>query len=216
MKIFVDTANIEEIRRAATLGVVDGVTTNPSLIAKEGRPFREVLLDICQAVDGPVSAEAMSQTADEMVAEGRELAAIHENIVVKIPMTTEGLRAVHALAAEGIRTNVTLVFSAPQALLAAKAGATFVSPFVGRLDDQGQDGMELIHQIVTIYRNYGFDTEVIVASVRHPIHVVQSAMMGADIATIPFRVIDAMSRHPLTDAGIAKFSSDWESYRRTA
>lgn len=214
MKIFVDTANIEEIRRAAALGIVDGVTTNPSLIAKEARPFREVLLDICRTVNGPVSAEAVSLDADAMVREGRELATIHENIVVKIPMTSDGLRAVHALSSEGIRTNVTLVFSAPQALLAAKAGATFVSPFVGRLDDQGQDGMDLIHQIVTIYRNYGFDAEVIVASVRHPIHVVQAAMMGADIATIPFKVIDAMSRHPLTDAGIEKFLADWESYRK--
>jgi transaldolase len=193
--------------------VVDGVTTNPSLIAKEGRPFRETLLEICGAVQGPVSAEALSSKAEEMLEEGRQLAAIHENIVVKIPMTTEGLRAVHALSAEGIRTNVTLVFSAPQALLAAKAGATFVSPFVGRLDDQGQDGMDLVHQIVTIYRNYGLDAEVIVASVRHPIHVVQAAMMGADIATIPFKVIEAMSRHPLTDAGIEKFAADWARYR---
>ena len=213
MKIFIDTANIEEIRRAAALGVVDGVTTNPSLIAKEGLPFRETLLTICKAVDGPVSAEAVSQGAQEMVAEGRDLASIHENIVVKIPMTTEGLKAVHALSADGIRTNVTLVFSAPQALLAAKAGATFVSPFVGRLDDQGQDGMELISQIVTIYRNYGFHSEVIVASVRHPIHVVQAAMLGANVATIPYKVIEAMARHPLTDAGIEKFLADWEQYR---
>lgn len=213
MKIFIDTANIDEIRRAAALGVIDGATTNPSLIAKEGLPFRETLLAICQAVDGPVSAEAVSQGAAEMVKEGRELASIHDNIVVKIPMTAEGLTATHALAAEGIRTNVTLVFSAPQALLAAKAGATFVSPFVGRLDDQGQDGMELINQLVTIYRNYSFDTEVIVASVRHPIHVVQAALLGADVATIPFKVIEAMTKHPLTDAGIEKFLSDWENYR---
>jgi transaldolase len=213
MKIFIDTANIDEIRRAVALGVVDGVTTNPSLVAKEGRPFREVLRDICGAVDGPVSAEVLSLKADEMIPEARELAALHENIVVKIPMTTEGLKAVHALSSEGIRTNVTLVFSAPQALLAAKAGATFVSPFVGRLDDQGQNGMDLIGQIVTIYRNYGFDTEVIVASVRHPIHVTEAAMLGADVATIPFKVIEALARHPLTDIGIERFLADWEGYR---
>jgi transaldolase len=214
MKIFIDTANVEEIRKAAALGVVDGVTTNPTLVAKEGRPFREVLLEICETVDGPVSAEAVSLAAGEMVNEARALASIHENIVVKVPMTTEGLKAVHVLSAEGIRTNVTLVFSAPQALLAAKAGATFVSPFVGRLDDQGQNGMELISQIVAIYRNYAFDTEVIVASVRHPIHVVEAAMLGADVATIPFKVIEAMARHPLTDLGIERFLADWDKYRR--
>ena len=214
MKIFIDTANIDEIRRAVALGVVDGVTTNPSLVAREGKPFRQVLLDICEVVDGPVSAEVVSLKAEEMVAEARDLAGVHENIVVKIPMTTEGLKAVHALSAEGIRTNVTLVFSAPQALLAAKAGATFVSPFVGRLDDQGQNGMDLIGQIVTIYRNYGFDTEVIVASVRHPIHVTEAAMLGADVATIPFKVIEALARHPLTDLGIERFLADWEGYRQ--
>lgn len=212
MKIFIDTANVDEIRRAAALGVVDGVTTNPTLVAKEGKPFREVLLEICGAVDGPVSAEAVSLVADEMVKEGRDLASIHENIVVKVPMTTEGLKAVHTLSAEGIRTNVTLVFSAPQALLAAKAGATFVSPFVGRLDDQGQNGMDLISQIVSIYRNYAFDTEVIVASVRHPIHVVEAALLGADVATIPFKVIESMARHPLTDLGIERFLADWDTY----
>lgn len=216
MKIFLDTANVDEIKAAAALGVVDGVTTNPTLVAKEGRPFREVLLDICRAVDGPVSAEAVSLEAPAMIEEARELAAVHENIVVKVPMTTEGLKAVHALSAEGIRTNVTLVFSAPQALLAAKAGATYVSPFVGRLDDQGQTGMDLIGQIVPIYRNYGFDTEVIVASVRHPIHVVEAALIGADIATIPFKVIEAMARHPLTDLGIERFLADWGKYRARA
>lgn len=216
MKIFIDTANIDEIRRAATLGVVDGVTTNPSLVAKEGKPFRDVLREICEAVDGPVSAEVVGLKAEEMIAEARDLAGLHENIVVKVPMTTEGLKAVHALSAEGIRTNVTLVFSAPQALLAAKAGATFVSPFVGRLDDQGQNGMDLVGQIVTIYRNYGFDTEVIVASVRHPIHVTEAAMLGADVATIPFKVIEALARHPLTDIGIERFLADWEGYRKKA
>ncbi|MBI5018159.1 MAG: fructose-6-phosphate aldolase [Deltaproteobacteria bacterium] len=213
MKIFIDTANVAEIRRAAALGVVDGVTTNPTLVAKEGRPFREVLLEICGAVEGPVSAEAVSLGAEQMIPEARELAAIHESIVVKVPMTSEGLKAVRTLAGEGIRTNVTLVFSAPQALLAAKAGATFVSPFVGRLDDQGQDGMDLIHQIVSIYRNYAFATEVIVASVRHPIHVVEAALAGADVATIPFKVIEAMTRHPLTDIGIERFLADWDQYR---
>jgi transaldolase len=214
MKIFIDTANIEEIRTAASLGVLDGVTTNPSLVAKEGRPFREVLLEICGEVRGPVSAEAVSMTAEALIEEGRELAAIHEGIVVKVPMTAEGLKAVHALAAHGIRTNVTLVFSPTQALLAAKAGAAYVSPFVGRLDDQGQAGMDLVRQILPIFRNYGFATEVIVASIRHPIHVVEAALAGAHVATIPWKVIEAMARHPLTDLGIERFLADWDRYRK--
>ncbi|MBI5440208.1 MAG: fructose-6-phosphate aldolase [Deltaproteobacteria bacterium] len=214
MKIFIDTANVGEIRKAESLGVLDGVTTNPTLIAKEGRPFRQVLGEICEVVKGPVSAEAVSMAAEALVEEGRQLAAIHENVVVKVPMTTEGLKAVHALAKDGIRTNVTLVFSPTQALLAAKAGATFVSPFVGRLDDQAQDGMELIRQIVTIYRNYAFPTEIIVASVRHPIHVVEAALCGAHVATIPWKVIEAMARHPLTDIGIERFIADWDRYRK--
>lgn len=213
MKLFIDTANIGEIRSAAALGVLDGVTTNPTLIAREGRPFREALLEICQAVDGPVSAEAVSLTAEALVPEARELAAIHENVVVKVPVTAEGLKTVRTLSAEGIRTNVTLVFSPLQALLAAKAGATYVSPFVGRLDDQSQDGMDVVSQILTIYRNYSLCTEVIVASVRHPMHVVEAALLGADIATVPFKVIEAMARHPLTDQGIDRFLKDWESYR---
>ena len=214
MKLFIDTANIDEIRQAAALGVVDGVTTNPTLIAKEGRPFHDVLREICDAVEGPVSAEAVSMTAEGLLPEARELARIRENIVVKVPMTADGLKAVRTLSAEGIRTNVTLVFSPTQALLAAKAGASFVSPFVGRLDDISHDGMDLINQIITIYRNYSFPTEVIAASVRHPIHVVEAAMLGADIATIPFKVVEAMTRHPLTDLGIERFLADWDRYRR--
>ncbi|GAB4269428.1 fructose-6-phosphate aldolase [Deferrisoma sp.] len=212
MKLFLDTANIDDIKKGAALGVVDGVTTNPTLIAKEGQPYREVLAEICRIVDGPVSAEVVALEAEKMVAEARELAAIHDNIVVKIPITADGLQAVHRLAAEGIRTNVTLVFSAPQALLAAKAGATFVSPFVGRLDDRGHEGMALIEQIVTIFRNYEIDTEVIVASVRHPMHVVEAALIGADIATIPYKVLTQMLGHPLTDLGIQQFLADWDRY----
>ncbi|GAB6064456.1 fructose-6-phosphate aldolase [Deferrisoma palaeochoriense] len=212
MKLFLDTANIDDIKKGAALGVVDGVTTNPTLIAKEGQPYREVLAEICRIVDGPVSAEVVALEAEKMVAEARELAAIHDNIVVKIPITADGLQAVHRLAAEGIRTNVTLVFSAPQALLAAKAGATFVSPFVGRLDDRGHEGMALIEQIVTMFRNYELDTEVIVASVRHPMHVVEAALIGADIATIPYKVLTQMLGHPLTDLGIQQFLADWDRY----
>lgn len=212
MKLFLDTANIEDIRSAVALGVVDGVTTNPTLIAKEGQPYREVLAEICQIVDGPVSAEVVALEADKMVAEARELAAIHDQIVVKVPITADGLRAVKRLAAEGIRTNVTLVFSPTQALLAAKAGASFVSPFVGRLDDRGHEGMALIEQIVTMFRNYDVDTEVIVASVRHPMHVVEAALLGADIATIPHKVLTQMLGHPLTDLGIQQFLADWDRY----
>ncbi len=211
MKFFIDTANIAEIREAVSLGVIDGVTTNPSLVSKENRGFRELISEICQIVDGPVSAEAVSLDATGMVSEGLELAAINKDkIVVKLPMTKDGLKACKQLSGMGIRTNVTLVFSASQALLAAKAGATYVSPFVGRLDDISHNGMELVEQIVTIYDNYMFDTEVIVASVRNPIHVVDAALIGAHVATIPFSVIEALCRHPLTDIGIEKFLKDWE------
>ncbi|WP_104373756.1 fructose-6-phosphate aldolase [Desulfocucumis palustris] len=210
MKIFIDTANIEEIKAAYELGVISGVTTNPSLIAKEGRDFAQVVKEITAIVDGPVSAEAVSVNAPEMIKEARQLAAIHPNVVVKLPMTGEGLKAVKTLSAEGIKTNVTLVFSANQALLAALAGATYVSPFVGRLDDVGQEGMELVQDIMTIYENYGFATEVIAASIRNPLHVTQAALYGADIATIPYSVIMQMQKHPLTDKGIEKFLADWE------
>jgi transaldolase len=214
MKFFIDTANTEEIKKGLELGMVDGVTTNPSLVAKEPRPFTEILAEICALVDGPISAEVISLDADGMVAEGRELAKIHKNIVIKVPMTADGLKAVKRLAAEGIRTNVTLIFSPAQALLAAKAGAAYVSPFVGRLDDTAQDGMNLISEIMTIFRNYGFKSEVIVASVRSPMHVIQSALIGADIATIPYKVIAQLARHPLTDLGVAQFLADWEKRQK--
>lgn len=210
MKIFLDTANVDEIREAHALGVIDGVTTNPSLIAREGREFRKVVEEICSIVDGPVSAEAVSLQAEAMIREAESLSAIHRNVVVKIPMTAEGLKAVKVLSRKGIRTNVTLVFSAAQALLAAKAGASYVSPFVGRLDDVGQEGMDLIEQIATIYENYAFPTEIIVASVRNPVHVVQSALLGAHIATVPYGVLRQLLQHPLTDIGIRKFLADWE------
>jgi transaldolase len=214
MKFFIDTANIEEIKKGLELGMVDGVTTNPSLVSKEQRPFSDILADICALVDGPISAEVVSLDADGMVVEARELATIHDNIVVKVPMIEEGLKAVKRLTAENIKTNVTLIFSSTQALLAAKAGATYVSPFVGRLDDISQDGMELVSDIMTILRNYGFSTEVIVASVRSPMHVVQSALIGADIATIPYKVIAQMARHPLTDIGMEQFLADWEKRQK--
>ncbi len=210
MKFFIDTANIEEIKEAHRMGMVDGVTTNPSLIAKEGRDFETVIREICAIVDGPISAEVIALDTDGMLKEARHLAAIHKNIVVKIPMTVDGLKAVRQLAEEGIHTNVTLVFSPLQALMAAKAGATYVSPFVGRLDDLSQDGMALIEQIVEIFNNYAFDTEIIVASVRNPLHVLDSALMGADIATIPFGVLGKLAGHPMTDKGIASFLKDWE------
>ena len=210
MKFFIDTANLEEIKKASDMGMVDGVTTNPSLIAKENCKFEERIRDICRIVSGPVSAEVVSLEAEGMVKEAERLAGLSENIVIKIPMTTEGLQAANSLAKMGIKTNVTLVFSPLQALLAAKAGATFVSPFVGRLDDISQDGMELIADIVQIYDNYGFNTEVIVASIRHPVHVLESARMGADIATIPFKVISQLAHHPLTDKGLENFLKDWE------
>ncbi|MBS3754632.1 MAG: fructose-6-phosphate aldolase [Desulfobacterales bacterium] len=214
MKFFIDTANVDEIREASEMGMVDGVTTNPSLIAKEGRDFKEIIQEICQIVDGPISAEAISLDAKGMIEEARDLAAIHKNIVVKIPMTIEGMKAVRTLSAEGIGTNVTLVFSPLQALMAAKAGATFVSPFVGRLDDLSQDGMELVEQIGNIYDNYGYQTEVIVASIRNPIHVLETGLIGADIATIPFSVLKKLAAHPMTDKGIQAFLDDWEKAKK--
>jgi len=214
MKFFIDTANIDEIREAHAMGMVDGVTTNPSLIAKEGRVFEEVIREICDIVDGPISAEVISLDAVGMVAEARELAKIHKNIVIKVPMTVEGLKATRQLAQEDIRTNVTLVFSPLQALMAAKAGASYVSPFVGRLDDISQDGMLLVEQIVEIFANYAYDTEVIVASVRNPLHVLDSALAGADIATIPFNVLSKLAAHPLTDKGIKAFLADWEKAKK--
>jgi transaldolase len=210
MKFFIDTANIDEIKKAVALGMVDGVTTNPSLIAKENRPFEELLGEICQLVDGPVNGEVISLDAEGMVEEGRKLAAFHANMVVKIPMTTEGLKAVKILSSENIKTNVTLIFSCMQALMAAKAGASFVSPFVGRLDDISVAGMDLVSEIMAIYDNYGYETEVIVASVRGPMHVVEAALIGADIATIPYKVIAQLAKHPLTDIGMEKFLADWE------
>jgi len=214
MKFFIDTANIEEIKKGLALGMVDGVTTNPSLVAKEQRPFTEILKDICSLVEGPVSAEVISLEADGMVAEARELVKLADNIVIKIPMIEEGLMAVKRLTAEGIKTNVTLIFSVTQALLAAKAGATYVSPFVGRLDDISVNGLDLIADIMTILRNYGFATEVIVASVRSPMHVVESALLGADIATIPYKVIAQLAKHPLTDIGMKQFLADWEKRQK--
>jgi transaldolase len=214
MKFFIDTANIEDIKKGLALGMVDGVTTNPSLVAKEPRPFVEILRDICALVEGPVSAEVISLEADGMLAEARELVKIADNIVIKIPMIEEGLKAVKQLTAEGIKTNVTLIFSASQALLAAKAGATYVSPFVGRLDDISVNGLDLIADIMTILRNYGFSTEVIVASVRNPMHVVESALLGADIATLPYKVIAQLAKHPLTDIGMQQFLADWEKRQK--
>jgi transaldolase len=210
MKFFIDTANVEEIRTAESWGLIDGVTTNPTLVSREKRGFREVVEEICSIVDGPVSAEAVSEDAEGLVREARELAKINDNIVVKVPMTLEGLRAVKTLSAEGIKTNVTLVFSAAQALMAAKAGAAYVSPFVGRLDDISTPGMDLIGQILNIFENYDYRAEVIVASIRNPLHVVESAEMGAHVATIPFKVLEQLARHPLTDIGIERFLKDWE------
>lgn len=215
MKFFIDTANVEEIRKAWDLGVIDGVTTNPSLLAKEKREPVALYREICSIVDGPVNAEVIGITADDMVREGRELARIHENIVVKIPMTEDGLRAVKILDAEDIPTNVTLIFSANQALLAAKAGASYVSPFVGRLDDISQIGMDLVTDIQEIFENYAFDCEIIVASVRNPVHVLDAARIGADIATIPYSVIAQLIKHPLTDIGLEKFLKDWEKSQKS-
>jgi transaldolase len=214
MKFYLDTASVKEIQEAASLGLLDGVTTNPSLVAKEGRVFREVLVEICNIVDGPISAEVVSIEADAMVKEGRELAKIHKNIVVKVPLIAEGLKATKRLAAEGIRVNVTLCFSPTQALLAAKAGAWCVSPFIGRLDDISSNGMELIRQIVTIYKNYDFKTYVLVASVRHPQHVVEAALAGGHICTMPFSIFQQMVKHPLTDIGLKKFLADWDAQNK--
>ncbi len=211
MKFYLDTANVKEIQEAASLGLLDGVTTNPSLVAKEGRSFKEMLVEICNIVDGPISAEVVSVEADAMVKEGKELAKIHKNIVVKVPLIAEGLKATKRLAAEGIKVNVTLCFSPTQALLAAKAGAWCVSPFIGRLDDISSNGMELIRQILTIYKNYDYKTFVLVASVRHPQHVVEAALAGGHICTMPFSIYQMMIKHPLTDIGLKKFLADWES-----
>lgn len=210
MKFFIDTANLDEIRQGVEMGMVDGVTTNPSLVAREGRPFHDILKEICRVVDGPVSAEVISLDAPGMLKEARELAAMSDKIVVKIPMIVEGMKAVKQLTAEGINTNVTLIFSTAQALLAAKAGATYVSPFVGRLDDISLPGMDLVSDIMTVYSNYGYQSEVIVASIRSPMHVVDAALIGADIATIPFKVIAQLAKHPLTDIGMEQFLADWE------
>ena len=211
MKFFIDTADVKEIREAHELGLVDGVTTNPSLIAKSGRKFKDVIEEIVSIVDGPISAEVVSLDAPGMIKEAGELVKIHENIVVKVPMTPEGLKATKALTEKGIKTNVTLIFTPMQALLAAKAGATYVSPFIGRLDDISQDGMGIIEDIRAIFDNYGYTSEIIVASVRNPVHVLNSAFIGADIATIPYSVMMQLAKHPLTDAGISKFLADWES-----
>ncbi len=210
MKFFLDTANVGEIKEATSLGLLDGVTTNPTLAAKEGRSFRELILEICGIVDGPVNAEVVSTQADQMVAEGRELATLHRNIVVKIPMLPEGMKAVRQLTSEGIRTNVTLTFSAAQAILAAKAGATYVSPFIGRLDDVGHVGMDGIRDIVTIYRNYGWTTQVLVASVRSPIHVIEAGLAGAHVVTMPAAILRQLFKHPLTDVGLERFLADWK------
>lgn len=211
MKFFLDTANVKEIYEAASFGILDGVTTNPSLVVKEGRSFKEMLQEICKIVDGPISAEVVSVEADAMVKEGKELAKIHKNIVVKCPLIPEGIKATSRLSAEGIRVNVTLCFSPTQALLAAKAGAWCVSPFIGRLDDVSSDGMALIRQIVTIYKNYDYKTLVLVASIRHPQHVVESALAGGHISTMPYSVFQALFKHPLTDVGLKKFLDDWKA-----
>ncbi|MBA3538376.1 MAG: fructose-6-phosphate aldolase [Deltaproteobacteria bacterium] len=210
MKFFIDTADLKEIREAAAMGLVDGVTTNPSLVAKTGRKFNDVLIEICEAVKGPVSAEVVGTVYADMMREARELSKLRSNIVVKIPLIPEGLKAVRTCTDEGIKTNVTLCFSATQALLAAKAGASYISPFVGRLDDISMDGMQLIGEILEIYDNYGFETEVLVASVRHPMHVQQAARMGAHVATCPLSVLLQLAKHPLTDLGLAKFLADWD------
>lgn len=210
MKFFLDTASVKEIREGVALGVVDGITTNPSLVAKEGRPFREIVEEICRLVDGPINLEVVGTDADTMVAEGRDLAKIHANVVVKIPMIAEGLKAVRRLHLEGIKVNVTLCFSPNQALLAAKAGATYISPFIGRLDDISHVGMDLVRDILTIYRNYGYPTQVLVASLRHPLHLVEAAKAGAHVATMPFAVLQQLLKHPLTDLGLERFLSDWK------
>jgi len=214
MKFFIDSADIAEIKEAASMGIIDGVTTNPSLVSKTGRRFRDILMEICDVVRGPVSAEVTAITFDAMMKEARELAALRPNIVVKIPLIPEGLKAVRQCTEDGIRTNVTLCFSATQALLAAKAGASYISPFVGRLDDVSADGMAVVADIIEIYENYGFDTQVLVASVRHPVHVLEAAKLGAHVATCPLSVLLQLTKHPLTDAGLTKFLSDWEKVPR--
>jgi transaldolase len=213
MKFFLDTANVSQIRQAADMGVLDGVTTNPSLMSKEKGTFREILKEICSIVDGPISAEVVSTEYEGMMAEALDLAKLHPNIVIKVPLTLDGVKALKALSEAGVRTNATLVFSSNQALLAAKAGATYVSPFIGRLDDAGHVGMDVVREIVTIYENYDFATEVIVASVRHPLHVVDAALAGAHVTTMPFAVIEKMVKHPMTDAGLRAFLADWESWK---
>jgi transaldolase len=210
MKFFIDTANIDEIKKADSMGFVDGVTTNPTLVSRENRPFLEVIRDICETVNGPVSVEAVGLTAGDLIPEAKELAKIHANVVVKIPMTLEGMTAVRQLEKEGIRTNVTLVFSPNQALLAMKAGASYISPFVGRLDDVAHEGMDMVEDCLDIIANYGFSSEIIVASIRHPLHVLTAARMGAHIATIPYKVMVQLAKHPLTDRGIEQFLKDWE------
>ncbi len=214
MKFFIDTANIEEIKRGVEMGMVDGVTTNPSLVAKEDKPFVDILKEICDVVDGPVNAEVVSLEAEGMIEEAHQLMKIDEKIVIKVPMIVEGLKAVKRLSAEGIKTNVTLIFSSAQALLAAKAGASYVSPFVGRLDDISHQGLELVSDIMGVYQNYGYESEVIVASVRNPLHVMDSALIGADIATIPLKVIEQLAKHPLTDRGMDQFLADWEKRKK--
>ncbi len=214
MKFFIDTGDVGEIREAHAMGLVDGVTTNPSLIAKSGRKYRDVVVEICELVNGPISAEVLSTTYDEMMVEAREWHKVHKNIVVKLPLITDGLKALRTCAQEGIRVNVTLCFSPNQALLAAKAGATYISPFIGRLDDISETGMELIEKIVTIYNNYNYETEVLVASVRNPTHVVDAALLGADVCTIPFNVLQQLVKHPLTDVGLKKFIEDGKKIPR--
>ncbi len=214
MKFFIDSANLSEIKEAKAQGLIDGVTTNPSLVAKEGREFKKLIHEICEVVNGPVSAEVVSTEEEGMIKEARELVKIHKHVVVKIPMIPEGLKAVRRLSQEGVKINVTLIFSSTQALLAAKAGATYVSPFVGRLDDISEIGMNLIEQIVTIFNNYDFKTQVLVASVRNPVHVVEAALIGADVATMPFAVLQQLAKHPLTDIGLKKFLADWEKIQQ--
>jgi len=210
MKFFIDTADINEIREAKSLGVLDGVTTNPSLIAKTGRPYKEVISDICKLVNGPISVETTTLKASDLIEEGQKISKIHSNVVVKLACTVDGLKACKALSSDGIHVNMTLCFSPTQALIAAKAGATYISPFVGRLDDISESGMDLIRQIITIYKNYHFPTEVLVASIRHPLHVVEAAMLGAHVATLPFNVLTQLFKHPLTDSGLERFLKDWE------
>jgi transaldolase len=214
MKFFLDSAVLDEVRLANEMGIIDGVTTNPSLIAKSGKPFLTVIKEICEIVDGPISAEVVSLDAPGMLKEGRELAKMHKNIVVKVPLTEEGLKATKTFTSEGIRTNVTLCFSSTQALLAAKAGATYISPFIGRLDDASQDGMVLIKEIRTIYDNYKFKTQILAASIRHPLHVRDSAMVGADVATCPLKILQQLVKHPLTDSGLKQFLADWEKRKQ--